>query len=517
VRIWAVVTGVALPVTLTLLPASRRACAQDAMSDNVVVVLDASGSMHEVMRRTRVRKMDAAKAALREVLARVPETTHVGLLVFSARNIRSDWVYPLGPRRDEDLARAIGLPEPGGQTPLGAYIKKGADRLLQERAKQLGYGTYRLLIVTDGEAQDRALVDRYAPEVVARGITVDVVGVDMRRDHTLATRVHSYRSADDPDSLKRAVAEVFAEVGGSGTDVDYQEAFDELSGIPDVLATEALKALSTSGNHPIGQNLSARTTSVGAPRRAVPARSRSREAPEPTSVLHVLLGIALLVGAGVAAHFAHGASRVARLIEEMPTTPIGSVRSGLVEVKGKVSPASEEMESPYTNTPCVYYHFQVVEGSGNHRHTIINDRRSVPCQLEDETGSCQLDVHRANMVLDLTVHGSSGVFSEAPERTEAMLRKRYAKSSKGWVFNKSMSYTETALRTGTQVYVLGTARPRKKDGSVRISKRQGVFIVSDKSERQLLARFRTRGLLLWLGAAALGTAAAAVLFVPSVL
>jgi len=221
--------------------------------DNVVIVLDASGSMNETLAGTRTTKITAAKSALKTVLQQVPLSTHIGLLVFSAKNLTDDWVYPLGPRRDEELLRAIERPLPRGDTPLGLYLKKGADRLLEERTKQFGYGTYRLLVVTDGEAQEPQLVDRYTPEIVARGITVDVIGVGMSRDHTLATKVHSYRRANDPAALNRAVAEVLAEVARPRSDTAQADAFELLAPIPVEVAAAALQALSVSGNQPIGQ------------------------------------------------------------------------------------------------------------------------------------------------------------------------------------------------------------------------------------------------------------------------
>jgi hypothetical protein len=89
--------------------------------------------------------------------------------------------------------------------------------------------------------------------VIARGIKVDVVGVAMNQRHTLATRVHSYRSANDPASLQRAVAEVFGEIGGSGNDVASAETFAELKPIPAELAQKMIQALSSSGNQPIGE------------------------------------------------------------------------------------------------------------------------------------------------------------------------------------------------------------------------------------------------------------------------
>ncbi len=225
--------------------------------DNVMIVLDASGSMDERM-AGNVRKIDAAKKALIAVLDQVPPDTHIGLLVFSARNLRNDYVYPLGPRHDARLRQAILQPQPGGNTPLGAYIKKGADLLLEQRAKQRGYGTYRLLIVTDGESTDQ-LVDPYLPDVLARGIIVDVIGVNMKADHTLATKVHSYRRADDPASLQRAVAEVFAEVSDKDTGAADESLLAEIAAIPEEMAAAMVQALSNTiaDNQPIGTKASA--------------------------------------------------------------------------------------------------------------------------------------------------------------------------------------------------------------------------------------------------------------------
>lgn len=248
-----------------------------AANDYIVIVLDASGSMGRPMRSENVRKIDSAKAALREVLGQVPDTTQVGLLVFSARGLGSaEWLYPLGPRDDTALTAAIDRPEPGGGTPLGANLKKAADRLLEEREKQFGAGTYRLLVVTDGEANDPTLVDRYTPEIVARGIRVDVIGVDMAQDHTLATRVHSYRRANDTQALKQAISEVFGEVGSTGTDTADEEAFAALAPIPIDVASAMVQALSKLNNRPIGESASAAAVQPGA---SVPAPAPAPPAP----------------------------------------------------------------------------------------------------------------------------------------------------------------------------------------------------------------------------------------------
>lgn len=251
--------------------------------NNVVVILDGSGSMKDRM-LDATRKIDAAKTALKKVLRQIPPDTHVGLLAFGAGAASDGWAFPLGPRDEKLLEGAIDKLSPQGGTPLGAFIKKGADRLLQQRAAQFGYGSYRLLIVTDGEATDGNLMERYVPEVMARGITVDVIGVAMKKQHTLARKVHSYRSADNPEALAQAVSQVFAEVGGSGDSAKLDEAFAEIAPIPSEAAAAMLRTLAASGNDPIGalpQTATPSGVSTTAPPNAAPTKARNTQATTP--------------------------------------------------------------------------------------------------------------------------------------------------------------------------------------------------------------------------------------------
>ncbi|MEM6315284.1 MAG: vWA domain-containing protein, partial [Planctomycetota bacterium] len=183
-------------------------------TDHVVVILDASGSMGESFpggdAGRRLDKMSVAKDALVAVLETVPAETHVGIVVFSGRGVAQQWVVDLGPVDLPRVRSALDPIRPKGATPLGAFLKVGADRLLEARAAGSEYDTYRLLVVTDGEAEDQRLVDRHLPDILSRGITVDVIGVDMDSDLALATRVNSYRRADRPEELTAALADIFA-------------------------------------------------------------------------------------------------------------------------------------------------------------------------------------------------------------------------------------------------------------------------------------------------------------------
>lgn len=233
---------------LSMLVCVQMSRADDALhSDNIVVILDASGSMKDRFSSDRtLTKMDAAKAALREVLAKVPADTHIGLLVFSGANVRNDWVYPLGPVDMPRLMAAIDKPRPSGGTPLGKYIRLGANRLLEQREKQYNYGSYRLLVVTDGEASDARKVRQYTPEVLKRQLRIDVIGVDMKTDHMLATMVDSYRRADNPGELVAAVSQILAETtDDAGTDISSQEVFEDIAPLTPEIALDLIQRLTT--------------------------------------------------------------------------------------------------------------------------------------------------------------------------------------------------------------------------------------------------------------------------------
>ncbi len=245
-----------MKICIAILLLASPVLGQDVTSvyhDNVVIVVDGSGSMNENWSGTSNNKMDIAKDAMRTVLTTVNENTQIGIVVFNGGT--TTWVYPLGPKNDAALMEAIDSIKTGGGTPLGTNIKTGADALMEQRQKQFGYGSYRLLIVTDGAASgwgEEGKMKEYTPLVIARGISVDVIGVDMGEEHALAKIVgDNYRAADDPAALTKAIKEVFAEVDRKDGD-DSATDFELLEGLDPALAKEMIGALAKPHNHPIG-------------------------------------------------------------------------------------------------------------------------------------------------------------------------------------------------------------------------------------------------------------------------
>jgi len=226
---------------------------QSAVSPVVVIVLDDSGSMRDKMRTDQGKepRMKVAQRALKKLVEQLPENTQLGLLLMNGARNEGGWLVPLAPLEKGKTIALIDQVRADGGTPLGRSMKIAMDQLLAARNSK-PIGDYRLIVVTDGEATDANVLNQYLPEIVARGIVVDAIGVDMNSDHTLASKSHTYRRANDAASFESALVEIFAESSQSQVDDGGSSDFELISGLPDEFASEALAALSSMANQPIG-------------------------------------------------------------------------------------------------------------------------------------------------------------------------------------------------------------------------------------------------------------------------
>lgn len=186
----------------------------------------------------------------------------------------------------------------------------------------------------------------------------------------------------------------------------------------------------------------------------------------------------------------------AKKIEDTPTTPVRNVAEGFVEVKGRVKGANALLTSPLSKKPCVYYRFHVEEhvkrGKNSYWRTVVDDKQCCGLMVEDASQSAiEVNLLASDLLLAPDTHAKSGFMNDAPPELEAVLAE-YGRSSQGFVFNKTMKYTETMLEPGDDLYVLGTAT--MTGGKLVIDKGSDLFIVSDKSEEQLTKSFHNRKL-----------------------
>lgn len=183
---------------------------------NFYFVFDGSGSM--------AGKLDAAKRAVNSFMKSVPNDVNLGLYVFDEGGSRE--AVSLGPNNREAFLKMVNRVEAGGGTPLGASMFTGCNALLGQYKKQLGYGEYRLIVVTDGEPSDGNEFNKACEYARQAKVPIYAIGYNVPGgNHPLRDPRYtvSYREATDEKSLQRGLEEVTAE-----TETYDAQSFDEL-------------------------------------------------------------------------------------------------------------------------------------------------------------------------------------------------------------------------------------------------------------------------------------------------
>ncbi len=186
--------------------------ADNLLAENYYIVFDGSGSMAGEDCTDGRSKMEEAKFAVSQFLNRIPAEANVGLFVFDMAGISER--APLGPTPRPALVKIINDSQAGGGTPLSAGIEQGYRALLAQGQRQLGYGQYNLVVVTDGEASPGFDPAGVVGHVLAQSpVNLHTIGFCIGTDHSLnQTGRTFYKAADDPKSLAQGLEAVLAEV-----------------------------------------------------------------------------------------------------------------------------------------------------------------------------------------------------------------------------------------------------------------------------------------------------------------
>jgi Ca-activated chloride channel homolog len=180
---------------------------------NLYFIFDGSGSMAETpqnkpSRRRSERKLDGARRAVKQFLTKIPTDVNLGLYVFDA--IGESERVPLATGNRKEFISELDAIQANGATPLGAALKKGSEALAAQYRKQLGYGEYLLIVVTDGDATDSLLPGVKRAENYR--FPIYTIGYDMNSDHALRSHSLSYRSATSEKELEKALNSAVAEL-----------------------------------------------------------------------------------------------------------------------------------------------------------------------------------------------------------------------------------------------------------------------------------------------------------------
>lgn len=189
------------------LPLPDMPDAAPAVTRNFYFVIDGSDSMkYRVDHRNR---LEVAKDAVRAFLKTIPDDANIGLFVFDAYGARE--VVPLGINNRQPFLSKVEAIRYGNNTPLGEAVQTGSEALFKQRAKQLDYGEYRLIVVTDGEANGEVSITDAAKYASDRQVPLYTIGLAMGRDHELRRYSVTYKAADSEEDLKSGLEEAIGE------------------------------------------------------------------------------------------------------------------------------------------------------------------------------------------------------------------------------------------------------------------------------------------------------------------
>ncbi len=190
-----------------------------------------------------------------------------------------------------------------------------------------------------------------------------------------------------------------------------------------------------------------------------------------------------------------------RLIESIPTSPVRSLAVGLVEVSGRAQPEGGLLRAPFSGMPCVLFSYSVEErresGKSARWETIAKGTSVEPFFVRDETGKVLVVPFDAQLILPDNRTSRNNWLGSLPEETILGLLK-LGISVDGWLGEKTIRCSEACILPDETVYVLGTAQENRAaaestENSARLyigSNRDNEFIISDRSEKELLSKLQ---------------------------
>ena len=193
--------------------------------------------------------------------------------------------------------------------------------------------------------------------------------------------------------------------------------------------------------------------------------------------------------------------RIFDMMESTRTSTIAQIQSGPIEVRGRVKAKGESLVSPWGKRKCVYYKFEVDEDKGDGKGgskwvTYLEDEKSVPFLVQDDSGEVAIDSKEARFQLQQDKDADSGTGDNPSEELKQLLETRYGKKTKGWLFNKELWYRETSLELDEQIYVFGSAvrKNTSQDRGYLMHKGEMPLIVTDKGDTTIEESFQNKAI-----------------------
>jgi predicted small lipoprotein YifL len=186
---------------------------------NYVLIFDGSGSMGEQRCSGDKTKNAVAQEAVAEWAQSVPADANLGLIVFDQKGFSTR--LQLGQGERQAFVQQVQSVVAGQGTPLTQAVQTAYDLLTAQARKQLSYGEYHMVIVTDGVANQPDRLTETINAVLAHSpIIISTIGFCIADTHSLNQPGRTiYKAADNPEALRQGLQDVLAE----------SESFDDIT------------------------------------------------------------------------------------------------------------------------------------------------------------------------------------------------------------------------------------------------------------------------------------------------
>jgi Mg-chelatase subunit ChlD len=185
---------------LSTIDQSQVGIESDLLLKNYIVVFDDSGSMDG-------SKIVDGKNAVKQFINNIPDGVNVAFSTLN-KGLRQGFTQD-----KQMLLRAVSQVNAGGGTPLETSIKLGFHTITKQAQKQLGYGQFGIIVVTDGDPSagedPTGIVNKLINETP---IEVHTIGFHLGSNHVLNSPGRTfYTSASNVADLVNAMTSVLAE------------------------------------------------------------------------------------------------------------------------------------------------------------------------------------------------------------------------------------------------------------------------------------------------------------------
>jgi len=199
------------------------------------------------------------------------------------------------------------------------------------------------------------------------------------------------------------------------------------------------------------------------------------------------LGVAGIGGGALALR----SMRIARLIEDTPTSRVRSAAQGYVELSGRGLPLDGTHNlAPLTQRPCVWWNYRIAKkqeggkGRSDSWQTVASGRSAQPFLLDDGTGPCIVQPEGAEVVSS----ESTTWYGDTPWPTAApgagLLRPR----------SRDYRYFEERIYAQERVYTLGDFRSHGPQAGVDLQAAVNALLADWKDDQaRLIEHFDADG------------------------